>query len=65
MSERIELHEFLRLVTHYYTHSSPWTKTYDEMVAHILKRSKCKTLVEAIHKAGIERARPFTVTIGA
>jgi hypothetical protein len=63
MSNRIELHEFLKLVAHYYPYSSPWTKTYDEMAAHILRHSKCKTLLEAIAKAGIDRSRPFTITI--
>jgi hypothetical protein len=60
MSDRIELHEFLKLVAHYYPypHLSPWTKTYDEMVEEILEYSKCTTLLEAIAKAKIDRAVP-------
>jgi hypothetical protein len=56
MSNRIELHEFFKLVAHYYPHSSPWTKTYDEMVSCVLQASGCATLLDAIEKAKIDRA---------
>jgi hypothetical protein len=58
--ERIELHEFLALALAYYppSESSPWTKSYDEMRAIILKSSGCKTLTAAAVKAGIDRATP-------
>jgi len=63
MDDRIELHEFLKLVAHYYRYSSPWTKTYDEMVSQILKTSKCKTLLDAISKAKIDRSRSGQVQV--
>jgi hypothetical protein len=53
---RIEMHEFLSLVLHYYPHASPWTKTYEELTVEILKQSRCRTLEEAAHKVGIDRA---------